>query len=120
MENRPGYVPYPRWISPKDGSPRKIVQSAEEEEAITGVKMNPDGTKVEEIADLPSDAPPIEHETVHYADGSSANGPAPLPRVSPEGFPAVALSVEEVEADKLPVQPVRTEEPAAEAPKENW
>lgn len=32
----------------------------------------------------------IETETVHYADGSSATGPAPLPDHSPEGAPAVA------------------------------
>lgn len=35
-----------------------------------------------------SETPP-ETETVHYADGSSATGPGPLPQTSPEGAPAV-------------------------------
>lgn len=32
----------------------------------------------------------IPHETKHYADGSSATGPGPLPDQSPEGAPVVA------------------------------
>ena len=51
------YVPYPRWIQPADGTPRRIVQNSEEEEAATGVKMNPDGT-VAESNDPPPDARP--------------------------------------------------------------
>jgi hypothetical protein len=31
----------------------------------------------------------LKHETVHYSDGSSATGVAPLPRFSPEGAPAI-------------------------------
>ena len=33
---------------------------------------------------------PVKIENIHYTDGSSATGPAPLPDHSPEGSPAIA------------------------------
>lgn len=60
---------------------RKILMGEPSEEMVQKQK-----DYVETIA---SRETPPETETVHYADGSSATGTAPLPQTSPEGAPAV-------------------------------
>jgi hypothetical protein len=73
-------VPWPiQYV--KAGSPDFYVHSeAEREKAIA------DGY----VPAFPeSPAPHVRMETVQYADGSSATGVAPLPRVSPTGSPAI-------------------------------
>lgn len=68
----------------------------------------------QELADATAAVPATE--TKHYADGSSATGPGPLPNHSPEGAPEVpvhsaadldAVAAEQTAADATAVTPVQ-------------
>ena len=69
---------------------------------------------LQELADATAAVPATE--TKHYADGSSATGPGPLPNHSPEGAPEVpvhsaadldAVAAEQTAADATAVTPVQ-------------
>ncbi len=130
------YVPYPRWVTPPDGSPRKIVQSAAEETAITGVLMGEDGKPVDLKGNLkpptidevlaagyPLEAAAkiVEREQHMYEAGESPYGPgsqagtAPIPPKPaivtpppPDAAPAVSEPTILVTASE-PVQLGQTE-----------
>jgi len=86
------------WILLKDFNPDggvsykvpNYVGAALENHRLFGTNLL-DATQAEAmvrylVAGMPEDA---AFERVEYADGSSAFGPAPLPRVSPDGAPAI-------------------------------
>lgn len=71
MANRP--VPYPRWVTPADGSPRRIVQNHIQEQEVTGVPMHESGVPLgEEVA--------AQEEAVAAAKKAEYK-PVPYPRV---------------------------------------
>lgn len=54
---------YPGWRVPKDGGPAVLVHNHEQEERVTGQKMNPDGTPVDyPVLDKPK--PPTLEEVL--------------------------------------------------------
>ncbi len=133
MAKRPGYVPYPRWITPADGSPRRIVNSAEEETAATGVLMDEDGDPVEiHPDDLPEDhskPPSVElilsrgytqetAEKIHAEEQEKFdNGWAPYglnPRPTPPDAAPAPVAVQPGQTEPQPEVPAPTENPVAE------
>lgn len=101
-ERRPQAQEAPTQLAFRDGlsgaDPQRPADSAYMEWYGEGKRRRAEDATVVDAADAIEDAefqdlPPgggaPEHETVQYADGSSASGSGPLPRVSPDGSPAV-------------------------------
>lgn len=78
----PGDKSYMDWYA--EGKKRRDADS----DAANGAQAS----DRENILDAETEGiPTVPHETVYYADGSSATGPAPLPRVSPGGAHAIKV-----------------------------
>lgn len=84
------YVAYPRAVKNADGT-TVHVESHEHEEAVTGVKMNPDGTAAEVVA-APIDVSP-EASSLGGVMGSKGSSSAPTePPMEPKPVEAVEVN----------------------------
>ena len=63
------------------------------------------GTDLSRLPQIDINDPRIVHQTVEYADGSCASGPAPLPLQSPDGSPAIKI-------DGVPLAPLEKRTPS--------
>lgn len=91
------YVPDPPAAVPAEGDTKADPETA----ASLDAALEASREAARAAAASEGEQPDPNTETVHYADGSSATGPAPLPRVSPDGAPAVEPPAPEPEKKRL-------------------
>jgi hypothetical protein len=89
---------YIQMASATLGENRKTIEALQVELAELKLKYADTTEARDEALQGLADAHRINIETKHYADGSSATGPEPLPDQSPSGAPAVAVGEQAQEA----------------------